>query len=738
MKKGILKWLATLAGIFFLAACINREKSGTAEDGGVISMQDYEYVSVYYEKIADDDAFERVYACRGNVIYTFQNEFFYHQQEITIDEIPQRVEEYDQFVARSRVYYQTFENSGLSKKLKAFELEGHIICAQLSAEGDLVLVMEDAATYLGLADDRSLIKVDHQGKVLFRTELDQGCYPEKVVVDGTGNVYVLSQGLIRMFRKNGKPGQKITLTDTVLDVASDEKEGIYISCMEMGTQIKKIQDGKEVPVRKETEGLYDFATSAKGGFLVRNATKAYFYSLKEDAWQEAFDFVDLNLNSNDVLEWWIGDDGKIYFITKEQKTLERWLLIADLRHKSDAVTKKVITVGVWGSSDELSRAVVGFNRSQEEYQVKIINYAEMLHENGKETSKKEVLTRLRLEFLTGEGPDLISMGVMDLGELSEKGMMEDLKPFLEKSESMSEEDFFQGALNSATRDGKIIYLPRTFWLQTLIGKDSVLKGRDSYDLKELIRLWENHPQSILLFSSTKDMEGDEKSFLKSLLLLEQYEIFGLADSKEKESILRSALDAAKATYETRIASDDELQVMYREEKILLKEEFLYQFTNLTFDRRTYFGKEGIRIIGYPAGNGKSHHVMQPSEGFGILSFSKQKEGAWEFIEYWILNSDPKNIMAFLAKKDMFCEQLNHAVEYALQEDSDIGSSTFDKDDLLLIKQMAERAIGSDAFMDEEVINIIDQEIRPYLFGEKEADDVVEIICNRVDLFMKED
>ena len=96
--------------------------------------------------------------------------------------------------------------------------------------------------------------------------------------------------------------------------------------------------------------------------------------------------------------------------------------------------KTEIILGDIGGASTLQEAVADFNSKNDGITITIHDYYEENINDG--------ISRLYDDILTGKGPDIISFSTdeMDVEVLREKGAIENLIPYLEKSDVIGEED----------------------------------------------------------------------------------------------------------------------------------------------------------------------------------------------------------------------------------------------------------------------------------------------------------
>ena len=146
--------------------------------------------------------------------------------------------------------------------------------------------------------------------------------------------------------------------------------------------------------------------------------------------------------------------------------------------------KKIQTEIVLGCIEEttqLHEAVANFNNRNDEITIVIHNYYK--------EDKTEAINRLYNDVLIGKGPDIINFSAEDIDEreLGRKGLLENLIPYLEKSDVIGEEDIVDSAYQVLTADGGLYMLPTNFVLYTLITKEKWCSNKENFTFEEALR-----------------------------------------------------------------------------------------------------------------------------------------------------------------------------------------------------------------------------------------------------------
>lgn len=162
---------------------------------------------------------------------------------------------------------------------------------------------------------------------------------------------------------------------------------------------------------------------------------------------------------------------------------------------------------------------------------------------------------------------------------------------------------------------------------------------------------------------------------------------------------------------------------------------------------------GYEFAGMPTADGSLKYELFYNQIYGINSASKNKEGAWAFLEYLVSEEyqQPGGLLPsgyFPARKDLLERELQADVDHVADPDGERaynwytqekievygGFTEEDKQVILrVIDNSYRRTFGSDPIPD----SVISEEAEPFFQGQKSARDVAKIIQNKIALHLAE-
>lgn len=456
------------------------------------------------------------------------------------------------------------------------------------------------------------------------------------------------------------------------------------------------------------------------------------YSWKEKTFAEVFSWTDVGLQGSFVqMVWkmaesfyvasWDGDaKDLVYHKVSEAKEGER-------------PKRKELVIATLQSDSNLQQLVTDFNNSQQEYSVKIQKLTDI-----KDSNQQDALTRLGAMLLTKDAPDMLWLqNVNDRESLAEKGYLTDLRPFLEKSEKLSENDFYPEILSYGSCGDLLYTIPYQFSLETLAVPESLWEKGAGWTYPEMVE----YLRGLEEYRPFRD-------FMLMKMWLFNYNLDYFYDEEKGEAYFDSA--DFRTLLEYMKECHDKENLVAREDSVFHVEYFSMQSLQYLYTEERDLG-EKILLVGFPTRDGSPRSTISGSMEVAIVHSCEDKEGAWSFMESY-LSAYPKesmfpqyalwsnqNTMQTLIDKELPLFGLNK-VEYK-DEEGNVTKTDFSEH---LLNQE-----GVDAFLEalsayrknptdsRSVSSIVYEETGAYFEGQKSLEEVVDVIQNRVTLMLQE-
>lgn len=387
-----------------------------------------------------------------------------------------------------------------------------------------------------------------------------------------------------------------------------------------------------------------------------------------------------------------------------------------------------------------------FNQQSETYHVVVENCGQ-----GDDVADFARLTSVQIA--SGKGPDIVEGGLMKdyMSGMMEKGALEDLRPYMEKS-GLREEDYFPFTFD-VWRDGDRIcgVSPASPSLESYSLDSAVLGGIQEPDIETLVdSLLSRQENAIFL----KDYDSQK---LLELLLKGSDTLWGMVDWKKGScdfsgELFAKILETAKRYGD----SNDKGTVTPIAEKRHIRDIYL-------FEDRAERDRDGKTICGVLFDDG-CHVAVTSNFILGINANSPNKEGAWEFISYLLgdeaqsatLGSATHTLGIPAARKafdtwvERQKEQLSDGKEIrVVYADFLPDGSTEVLSDIIvyteadvteeIIAEYTEELENARSYplRTAPILDIISEEAADYFNGSKSAEMVGNVVANRVQTYLDE-
>ncbi len=366
----------------------------------------------------------------------------------------------------------------------------------------------------------------------------------------------------------------------------------------------------------------------------------------------------------------------------------------------------------------LEEQVVAFNRASEKYRVVIQVY-----------QGEEGMVRLDADLVSSNPPDLLDLQWLDVEKYAGRMVMEDLAPYLEDSAVLDREDYLDGVLDAYTINGRLSCIPSTFIIYTALGRVSQFGEEAGWDMEKAMELAERYPD-YSLFGRMGFMANLD--FCYSYYVADRFVDWdsgtcSFADGEFCRLMEWIAEHSTGNGYEGEEGQDEFSGRMAVRESL----------SDLN-DLVRYLGcfDEKAIAIGYPSADGRPLHRTQVWDAVGITAKSRHKEGAWEFMEYFLSGKAGGQALGFCTNKHALEQALEETVIYSETPPRPISQE--EKEQVWEIISEADFNTAVRKARQDRVIDMVLEEMEGYLDGYKSIEDVAAVIQNRVEVMLQEE
>lgn len=430
---------------------------------------------------------------------------------------------------------------------------------------------------------------------------------------------------------------------------------------------------------------------------------------------------------------------------------------------AEIAKKQILTLGGVSLEEDMLAAIVEFNKQSEKYTIEVRDYAPSIEwtEEGASDTYYDAVTRLYLDVMANKAPDMLVAKDVNLDVFAEKGIIADLSPFLEKSEAVGREDVFESVLNAHVKNDILCTIPAYFTVTTVVGRAAELGETPGWTLDEMLAYAGKYPDADIYSRINRStlLHYSIRADMDSYVDFESGECY--FDTTEFKEVLEFAASYSDAVDFTK----SEAEVLANHEALLSMQTFGqpqdWQISEMKF-------AEPICAIGFPTSNSNGI-LADGGKGVCISANSPYQDGAWSFIEFLLSEEQQQKYvkeklyiydMQFPMRHSAFDAMMEAVMtpDYLCDEAGNIlldgetpmelpkasvssGSGVYEiyamsQEEADRLLSMIDHIDGLMAY-DQQLLKIVFEEVAPYFEGKKTADEVMDIIQNRAQIYMKE-
>lgn len=610
-----------------------------------------------------------------------------------------------------------------------------------------------------------IMKTDSVGNETLRQDLSplmdpDNPYIQYLCADGEGNIY-LSAGDTNIYVLDGKSGS------TLFNVKCDEwingmgcsKEGkvlvatyaqsmvfkeIDVAAKGFGTTYENVPSGN---------GNGGYSAGVDSGLLISTGNTLYEYSTQTKESKELLNWIDSDLNGDNIQLAAALDDGRILVVNTDysQDNSRTELIYLTKKQKSEVAEKTELTLGTMYLNQDVKTEIIKFNKTNDKYRITVKEY---LGDNADYEKYDEIVAQMNADIVSGNGPDIIDISGGNMKQYAAKGILEDLYPYIDGDEELKREDFVENVFKAYEIGGKLIAVVPYFSINTVMGKVSDVGDRMGWTLDDLMKLMDEKPEGTEIFSyATKD----SILMYSCMYGLDKYVDWSTGQCSFNTPDFIEVLEFANK-FSSEYNYDEtapSVPSKIQSGKLLLMDTGINEVT----DYQMYAGMFGepTTFIGYPGADGNGSFFTSGGVSLGINSKSKNKDAVWQFLRTFLTDdyqsSDNARRWSFPVLKTELDKKFEDAMtkEYYTDENGnqveqqktswmyddfsmDIYAAT--QEDVDAIKELI-NATDNALQLDQNIQNIITEEAGGYFQGQKTAQEVADIIQSRIQIYVNE-
>ena len=529
-----------------------------------------------------------------------------------------------------------------------------------------------------------------------------------------------------------KDGTAVILT------AGSKGEGLTKVDMETGAL------GTHYPIPGEA-GMVSIFPGKTYDFYLTGTSAVFGMNLDESGAVKVIDYVDSDMDITAMPCLTETDEGTFACVVSDAMGANAIQVLTKVDPETVA-NRKTLTLGSYYLDYEVRKQVFAFNKQSKDVRISIVDYSQYDGETG-----TEGMTRLNTDIASGSAPDiLILSAAMPVKSYIGKGVFEDLTPYLEKDEEISQKEYLTNIQDAFKTDGKTYAIVPSFYASVVTGKTEDIGDGSAFTLdaaNELVARKGADPARMFGVATREDI-----MYLAMELCGSQFIDWDQSsckfDSPEFIKLLEFIAQFPEKIDEN---NQEDTSADYRSGKSQFYRDSIGAFDEYVYLRYGVFGTD-ITLAGFPSQTpGKA--AIFPQLQIAINAGSAEKDACWSFVRRFLLDDYQNSIEMYWPVSISALDQLSNKAMEPLYYEDENGNQVEDHiivniggEDIALpritdaeVDQMYSflKGLDSEAYYDANVQNIIAEESAAFFAGQKTAEDVAGIIQSRVQIYINE-
>lgn len=570
--------------------------------------------------------------------------------------------------------------------------------------------------------------------------------------DGQGYYYGVADGMLYCFDETlTLLGQFKGAVSGASHVITDMNGSPYAVCYSGDASAVKLDPETLKAERLKMEGLPQWAGDYFGGnaqyhLYCKNDEGIFGLDLSKGVVEKIADWSNSGFTSGNVWRTVSLPDDR--FLVSEMTNhmpndLTNHILRA--RTQEEMENMQLITLALINGGDTLKNLVHRYNRQSEGHYIVIHDYQKLCGEENFAQSTEAFYS----DLLEGRIPDMIETQTLDMEVLGNKGMFEDLRPWIESDPDFNDEQYLMNFFDALEYRGELTSIAFSYRVCGAMAKTKYIGDRTDLRMEDYLALAETMPEDMrLTIADSPENTLYQLCDLNAFVDTEKGKCY--FDSKEFVQLLEVC--GSMKGMGTMIQDDN----AYRNDAVMFytySMSYPYEYHILT---EGYFGGEDARLVGKPvaggSGNGGSFNV---NDKISVNRESLYKEEIWDFIKFCLSEEQQRKTLEEYLNFPVNRTVLNEWMEAAMTipeadpnhhhyaddrtwnangVDIPIGAATQEEMDTLLAFI---EGIESSNNYNSTILNILSEEAQMYFAGDQPAEQAAKNIQSRVSLYLSE-
>ncbi|MDK2809008.1 MAG: hypothetical protein PWP24_1745 [Clostridiales bacterium] len=610
----------------------------------------------------------------------------------------------------------------------------------------------------------SIEKRDSSGNELFQMELKEkdDFYPSNMLVDGNGNLFLMSYESLEIYDKDGKQINSVDTSNSYVDSAFLTKDGkLTLTQYTQDYSSREIKQYDEQtksfsePIKIEGNmNNYSFYQATDYDLYLKDSTDLYGYMISTGEKTKLLNWIDSDVDGSNINYLAGLSDGRIVCVSNNYIKNTSELAVMTKVDPKDVVDKTVLTLATVYDM-QLSPSIIEFNKKSEKYRITLKDYSVYNTEDDYMAGSQ----KLNTDIISGDVPDILCVNDASAFEgFVSKGLFLNYYDLMDKDETFNMSDYLENIFTAAEKDGKLYKIIPSFSVYTVIGKTKDVGSENGWTMDDLDALIASKPEGTKIFDQTTK---ERILYDGNFMCMDEYVDFDKGtcnfDNPEFIRLLEFANkfpsndDLMKEQENGKMVDYSDSDLDYRKGNILLMESYFSDFSEFHRLQKATFG-EDVTFIGFPNAN-KNGSAFITNMELAISAKSASKEAAWEFVKTFLEDDYQENMtyswpikLSAIEKKKAEAQKVptytdENGKEVPYEETYTVNG----KEEKLGVLTEEEynkvmtfiKSLNQIVNYDSKIYDIMDEETGAYFAGQKSAEETAKLIQNRVQTYLSE-
>ncbi|MBQ4464689.1 MAG: hypothetical protein II916_01805 [Oscillospiraceae bacterium] len=420
---------------------------------------------------------------------------------------------------------------------------------------------------------------------------------------------------------------------------------------------------------------------------------------------------------------------------------------------------QMITMAGLGLPDDIGQSVLEFNRTHDDCRIAMVNYEQYSTDDDYEAG----INKLKNDMTSGIVADLILTAGVPYESLANKGIFEDLTPYMS---SYTDADYFMNFFDSLKYGDKLYQIGFSYSVDTMVGKKEVVGDKQGLNISEYMDMIDSLPSGMKPFSYASKTNALQQFVISDLKAFTDVKTgtctFNSPEFVRTLEFCNSLPNDEEMDQEMSVMSEEDQQKYWAEQeyefinnKTALSSMYISDIKEFYRQEVTAFDEADTIRIGFPvagenSGNGGRFSV------YGTMAMSANsavKDQCWEFMSSMLSDEHQDNLSWSLpVKRSAYEKMAEEAMKPDYYEDENgkkveqpitIWRGDEEVEVPLMPKSYADElktyieGIRTCSYYDMTIYNIIQEETEKYFAGDQTSQQAADMIQSRVSLYLSE-